>query len=190
MDFIAKLQQHKNLKNLTWQLKLKSKLCQIGCNYWQKNRVVCTYIPFCKSCGVNQPLYISKLRLWHQMKLVGLLYVQWHLVYDFREKGRVHKPRGQNYLDPLPPHAMETLLLFSKLWSFDGDREFWTFICNHNCSYTSIKVYCFWHKWRISKPGIVINIEFVQQTKKPVKWISKRQIFYCIICVEKSISDL
>ena len=26
-------------------------------------------------------------------------------------------------------------------------------------------------------------MEFVQQTKKPIKWISKWQIFYCIICV-------
>ena len=33
----------------------------------------------------------------------------------------------------------------------------------------------------------VFNIRFVQQTIKPTKRISKRPMFYCIICVEMSI---
>ena len=34
---------------------------------------------------------------------------------------------------------------------------------------------------------LVVNIEFVQHTKKPVKWISKRQLFYHLICDKMSI---
>ena len=37
--------------------------------------------------------------------------------------------------------------------------------------------------------GICFNIEFVQQTKKPVKWISKRQLFYRLICDKMSKLD-
>ena len=33
------------------------------------------------------------------------------------------------------------------------------------------------------------NIEFVQQTKKPVKWISARQLFHCLFCDKMSILD-
>ena len=36
----------------------------------------------------------------------------------------------------------------------------------------------------------IFNIEFAQQTKKPVKWISKRQLFYCLFCDKMSILDL
>ena len=35
----------------------------------------------------------------------------------------------------------------------------------------------------------IFNIEFVQQTKKPVKWIPKRQLFYRLICDKMSILD-
>ena len=35
----------------------------------------------------------------------------------------------------------------------------------------------------------LFNTEFVQQTKKPVKWISKLQLFYCLFCDKMSILD-